>query len=512
MLKSWRAWVLILLFFGPILAYTGLGFLWLLDRGWVVATVAGFFSFGTGVAFAILAARWTRTAREILPPIDWSAPSTFAPVDRAAWALVQAEAEKGDSVPMETLSGADVYIDTGRHLANRLAKHYHPMAEDPIDRVPVIELLTALELAAEDLNGLCRQVPGGDLITPGHWKTAVQAANYLTRANNIYSYLLPLFNPITGLPRLASQHLMVKPAWKTMQGNLLKWFYQAYVNRLGVHLIELYSGRLVIGAEQYRRLTRKMGRAPIEPAGGSGPLRIAVAGARDSGHAKVVGVFREAGSKDEGGGGHVVLARLKGAGVPGEALDRLIGADWVEVHGYTAKPDRESARDRSTRRDALGEATDVDLLVLVIDDRRGTLAADAAFAADWDRWYVERPTLERPPVLAAMITADGSRLEAARSVLPPTIGQVVALDPSRDSPVDLAAALLPAIAAELPRAERASILRHLHHLSTRSSAGRLVRQVGEHGRTLLGRLRRPKPPEPPAADQASGRPEVPTKA
>ncbi len=33
-----------------------------------------------------------------------------------------------------------------------------------------------------------------------------------------------------------------------MQQNVLRWFYQAYVNRLGVHLIELLSGRLAIGA------------------------------------------------------------------------------------------------------------------------------------------------------------------------------------------------------------------------------------------------------------------------
>ena len=47
----------------------------------------------------------------------------------------------------------------------------------------------------------------------------------------------------------------MKPAWKSMQQNVLRWFYQAYVNRLGMHLIELLSGRLAIGAHQYRRLT-----------------------------------------------------------------------------------------------------------------------------------------------------------------------------------------------------------------------------------------------------------------
>ena len=51
---------------------------------------------------------------------------------------------------------------------------------DEIGNVPLhlqSKLLTALELAAEDLTRLCRQVPGGDLVTPADWKKAVVAAN-----------------------------------------------------------------------------------------------------------------------------------------------------------------------------------------------------------------------------------------------------------------------------------------------------------------------------------------------
>ena len=95
------------------------------------------------------------------------------------------------------------------------------------------------------------------MITPSHWKKAVTVAGYIQRANDIYSYLLPIFSPVTGLVRLGTQQWMVKPAWKNMQQNLLRWFFRAYVNRLGVHLIELYSGRLAIGAEQYRKLTAR---------------------------------------------------------------------------------------------------------------------------------------------------------------------------------------------------------------------------------------------------------------
>ncbi len=487
MLKSWRSWVLIVLLVGPFVAYIGLGFLWLLERGWLVATLAGGAWIATGVVLYLLAERWTKAARSILPPIDWDSPGTFAPADRAAWEVVQEESTRAEGVPLDKLTEADLYIETGRRLVDRLARHYHPLVENPLDNVPVMELITAFELASEDLADLCRQVPGGDLVTPGHWKTAVQAAGYIQKANNIYSYILPLINPATGIPRLASQHLMVRPAWKSMQENLLRWFYQAYVNRLGMHLIELFSGRLVIGAAKYRKLTRKMAPAEIEPAETT-PLRFVVAGARDSGHEALVAAINEA--KD---GEHPIeRARLEVEGLDEEVLERVLGADWVAAPGYTAKPDRESARDRATRHAAVSEATECDLVVLLIDDRHGTLKADSAFAADWDRWYVEHPTIERPPCLVAMITAERTRLDAARAVLPPTITQLIAIDPAASSPLDLARKLLPEEAAQLPRAERVSILRHLQRLSARSKATRLVRQIGTQGKWFWDQLRKRK--------------------
>ncbi len=489
MLTSWRLWLLALLFLGPYFIFIGFGFLWLMGKGWLIATTASLIWIGSGGLLYILGARWTKSTRAILPPIDWNSPSTFAPVDREAWTLVLDEAEKAEAVPMESLIGVDLYINTGRALADRLAKHYHPMADDAIEKVPVIEVLTALELAAEDLNGLVRQVPGGDLITPEHWKAAVQAAGYIQKANNIYSYLLPLFNPITGLPRLASQHLMVKPAWKSMQQNLLRWFFQAYVNRLGMHLIELYSGRLIIGSDRYRRLRRKLDGVVPSLTDEVRPLAIAVAGSRVSDHGRVVEAV-----KTIKGGDPLAMAKFKGAGLAPEVLARLMGADWTEVPGYTAKRDQESARDRATRRDAVAGATDVDMVLLLIDDRHGTLAADAAFAADWDRWFIEHPRFERPPLIVAVATADGSRVDAARAVLPPTATEVVALDPGLTHPIDLAIAMLRASEVQLPRAERVSVIRHLSNLSNRSKAGRLVRQVGQQGKLLLQNLRRPKPP------------------
>ncbi len=216
-----------------------------------------------------------------------------------------------------------------------------PLATNPIDDVPLVELLTALELATEDLARLCRQVPGGDLITLSHWRTAVQVAGYISKANDLYSYLLPFLSPVGGLARWGSREWIVKPAWKNMQQNMLRWFYQAYVNRLGAHLVELLSGRLAIGADHYRRLTRRHTLA-LPAADELPPLTICVAGTANSGKSRLIAELREACQGDL----TLLKARLSNLAIEPTMIDRLRDARWVEAPDYTNWTDTESRRDR----------------------------------------------------------------------------------------------------------------------------------------------------------------------
>ena len=511
MLKNWRSWVLLALFVGPYLMFMGFGFLWLLQQGraWILA--AGVVSILSGIAVALLLARWTKSTKTFLPPLDWDVPHTFSEFDRQAWALVEAEAEKGDSLEMAQLYQFNTYIETGQKLANRLAAHYNPLSADPLERVAVVELLTALELAAEDLTRLCRQVPGGDLVTPADWKKAVVAANYIQKASDLYTYLLPLFNPVTGIPRLASQHLMVKPAWKNMQQNLLRWFFRAFVNRLGTHLIELYSGRLVIGADQYRKLTHKAGRSgpDVDPA--AFELTITVVGVRDAGKSTLIGALESARSGD------LIALEGKLASLGGDevGLERFKSAKIVEIDYYTAsEPGKESARNRSTRKQAVAQAAESDLLILVVDARAESREADIAFLRDWVKWYTDHPGLQVPPALAVMTHVDApalggdwkppydwaggrgpresavrAKVQTLKAALPPTIAEIIPAAPGAQPPYGVVESVLPTLTAFCHRAERNALIRHLRNASARSRAGRLVRQVGQQGKSLWKSLR-----------------------
>ena len=70
-------------------------------------------------------------------------------------------------------------------------------------------------------------------------------------------------------------------------------------------------------------------------------------------------------------------------------------------------------------------------------------------------------------------TAVRARIDALRSLLPPSFNEFVVVGLSDQSPYGVVEHLLPALAMRLPRAERTALLRRLHELGGRSKVGRL---------------------------------------
>ncbi|AMV37157.1 hypothetical protein [Planctomyces sp. SH-PL62] len=509
LLREWRTGVLLLLFLGPFGVYIVLGSLWLWEHGWIIPGVLAWIA--AGGLFAIFAARWTTSTRTVLPPLDWDAPKTFSPQDREAWEIIEEEARASEALAMEALIDGDRYIETGRSLIARLANHYHPDSAHPLDEVPVVELLSALELAAEDLAKLTRQVPGGDMITLSHWRRALQMANYISKANDLYALVSPFLNPLSGLTRIGTRELIVKPAWKNMQQNVLRWFFQAYVNRLGVHLVELFSGRLAIGVDEYRRLTRRRPMSSLKP-DPDDTLTIAVVGARESGKSRLIQATRDIFQGDD----RPVRARLEGLGLDGSLVDRLKHVKYTEVPGYTAKgsAEREARSDRQSREFAVASSLDADMLILVVDGLKSLQPADVAFAKAWDAHFLQNPHREAPPALVVVTgidraefgpswqppydwtagqgvreTAVRSLFDSLRASLPPTFTEYAAAGLPEESAFGVVEHVLPSLAAQLHRAERAALLRRLQAAAGRSKLGRVVGQIGAQGRNVWTHLK-----------------------
>lgn len=252
---SWRGIILAFLYLVPPIVYFCLGAVWLYEKGYLLYGIGGWISFT--IIFSVLARRWLKDATKILPPLDWEKPWTFAPRDAQAWQIVQDAATRGSDLSLDALSRMETYQQVTEELARSVAACYYPKVENPLEKVPILDLIVAVELAAEDLEALCRQVPAMDQLTPSHLKGLTKAVGYAQTANELYNFALPVFRPVTGLPRLIVQKLVAEPAWRQTKEGVQRWLYKAYVNRLGMHLVELSSGRLRAGSAAYRKAARE---------------------------------------------------------------------------------------------------------------------------------------------------------------------------------------------------------------------------------------------------------------
>jgi hypothetical protein len=205
---------------------------------------------------------------------------------------------------------------------------------------------------------------------------------------------------------------------------------------------------------------------------------------------------------------------IEEAGIDPSALERLKAADWIELSAYPDTPLSDERRDRAARHTAVAQGVEADMLVLVVDSRQNTTRADVAFATEWDEWFIAHPEVELPPALVVLTHMDHpelgeawtppynwetgmgqreaaarARLNALRTSLPPSFLVIVPVGLPASSPFGVAELLLPALITMMHRAERSALIHHLHRISSRSKLGRLVSQVGDHGRSLWKGLR-----------------------
>jgi hypothetical protein len=210
----------------------------------------------------------------------------------------------------------------------------------------------------------------------------------------------------------------------------------------------------------------------------------------------------------------LLRARFEGRGLNPELVEPLRTVRWVEVDGYPPVLDKDSRRDRARIRSAVSATTNCDLLILVVDGRKSLQPADLTFAQAWDRHFIEHPQQEAPPTLVVITGVDmpdfgvvwappydwstgkGVReaavrglFESLRATLPPTFADYTAAGLADQTPFGVAEHVLPALAAQFHRAERSALIRHLQSLSGRSRVGRVLTQLGQHGRQVWTNLR-----------------------
>jgi hypothetical protein len=240
------------------------------------------------------------------------------------------------------------------------------------------------------------------------------------------------------------------------------------------------------------------------------PLAIVVAGAAGAGKSRLIKMIKEACS----GQMSLIKAKVAPLFLEPSLLDRLTDARWIESPDYPAASAAESRRGRAQRVAGIAAAADCDLCILVINGASADHANDVAFAQAWDRWFQEHPQHEVPPALVVVTGIDRpefggggktvpegtatqeireslirAQLDSLRSTLPISFRDYVAVGLAEETPVAVIEHVVPALSPLLLKAERTALLRRLHEVAGRSRVGRLVEQIGEHGKSLWSSLK-----------------------
>jgi uncharacterized protein len=399
-MSRWRIAVLGVLVALPIVTLLAVGSYDLWQRGlWFYAwwPMTGCY----GLAY-FLAWRWQR-GRKLLR-IDFDAPPHWTDRDKLAWQRVEARAAAAKDIPIDKLGEMTFYVEVAQEMSKELAQVYHPGTRDPVRKLTIPEILAVTELASHDLTELVdKYLPGGHLLTVGDWQRARQATEWYSAASKVYWAVATLFNPVqSGTRFLASQLGLSKPL-ALLQNNVILWFYTAYLQRVGTYLIELYSGRLRVGARRYRELMAE--HAPAEdgtPADGDGepPARqvtLALFGQVKAGKSSLINAFlgeQRAKTDVLPATDAVTRYELHPAGLSSQ----LVLLDTVGYGHEGPKADDLPATEKAARA--------ADILLLVLHARNPARQADLLMLQRLNEWFGQRPDLKRPPVLAVLTHID----------------------------------------------------------------------------------------------------------
>ena len=182
-----------------------------------------------GVAFLLL-----RNVRKQVAAKE-EALKVWTPRDEAAWKIVQEEARAAAKWPEDKLAVADTYVKTVRELAEKLARHYHPDAADPIEGLTQSsEIFTAIELALAGTwpsssrtgvrgSHLCSPLVGSRLLS--------KAPKWYNLANNAIWAVSAVFNPASVATRVLRLEVRRHADGRSdAPGNVIAWFYSSFAS------------------------------------------------------------------------------------------------------------------------------------------------------------------------------------------------------------------------------------------------------------------------------------------
>jgi len=485
-------------------------------------------------AAAYALARTARAGRE-----SWVGPAPPAPPhwtrrDEQAALLIAGRQAKVEQVSPERLTDPQFYFQTARELSHEIARHYHPGAGDPVSSLTVPEILTAAELALQDVSQWMRQyVPGSHLLTVAQWRMLARAPQWFRTAGNIAWAVSILVNPAR-LGRYVVSKLTLDSASRQVQANVLAAFYVVFVRRVGFYAIEMNSGRLRGGAAHYRQTMARLEASPANsiaaPSAAAAPasqppmpppeVTLVLVGQVKAGKSSLANSLLGSRQAATDLLPQTSSVRRYQLALPA-ATDRLV---LLDTPGYADAG--ATAQQLQEVQQALAQA---DLVLLVMDVTSPARQADRQMLDQLQAHLAAHPHRKTPPVVGVLTHIDA--LSPALEWSPPynwespanaketTIAAAVAYnrqlfgrllsaivpvcsDESRQRVYGVDEWLLPVITALLDEARAASLVRALHAQLDEGQWRRVCQQLVSAGKAVLlacleaGLLEDSLPPRP----------------
>jgi hypothetical protein len=470
----------------PILSLVPLGWLWLWERGWALYWVAGAFTLSI-LAYTAQAITLRRTLKAAPEPVaderDQVAPDpSWTAREQAAWTAVEAIAS---NVKPAELTDRDRILNLGVRTIEAVARQIHPQDRNPLWRFTIPEALALIERVSGDLRPfVVENIPLGDQLTVGQvlkiygWRSAIGMAE---KAYDIWR-LIRLINPVTAAAQEAREQI-TKHLYANVRDQMARQLARAYVREVGRAAIDLYGGRLRVSEAQLAtHVSATTLRDRGQATGRAEPLRILVAGQAGAGKSSLVNA----------------LSNEVRAVVDAPGGTRDFQSYEVELEGLTGSMVIDSPRVGATAKEQRGfaaKANDADLIVWALAANRDDARVDLTAITAIRKHFADRPHRRQPPILIALTHIDRvtKRVSGPVDLNDPEVIETVreVADgigiPKNDVvPVSLVPGAAPfnveqlsaRIAARVPDARQAQLLRLMEDAAPRWSVRRVLGQAG----------------------------------
>jgi predicted GTPase len=347
------------------------------------------------------------------------------------------------------------------------------------------EALALIERVSADLRPfVVDNIPLGDQLTVGQvlkiygWRSAIGMAE---KAYDIWR-LIRLVNPVTAAAQEAREQI-TKHLYANVRDQMARQLARAYVREVGRAAIDLYGGRLrVTQAQIAGHISASTLRDRGQATGRAEPLRVLIAGQAGAGKSSLVNA----------------LSKEVRAVVDAPGGTRDFQAYEVELEGLSGSMVIDSPRIGATGKEQkafIAKANDSDLIVWALAADKPDAGIDLVALSGIRGHFAKRPHRRQPPVIVALTHIDKLTLAAQGAVdfddpavveLVRSVADGLGIPKNDIVPVSLGAGRGPSnveqlstrIAARVPEARQAQLLRLMEDAAPRWSARRLLGQAG----------------------------------